>query len=150
MLVYERLGHSVMDKTLRCIREYTKDDLKDMETIRIICNNYCAQYLQITKSGWKFLIEYYGYEKLYEIDKSCDFGFYHWYGSENSDNSFEAYKKWIGKMIENYPSVPDSVHIDHRPESIARSALRVGKTIEEIAELFELPLDYVQKIKEQI
>ena len=53
-------------------------------------------------------------------------------------------------MIENYPSVPNSVHIAHRPESIARSALRVGKTIEEVAELFELPLDYVQKIKEQI
>ncbi len=150
MLVYERLEHSLMDKTLSCIREYTKDDLTNAETIRIICNNYCAQYLQITKSGWKFLIEYYGYEKLYEIDKSCNSGFYHWYGSENSDNSFEAYKKWISERIENYRNVPDRVHIDHRPESIARSALCVGKTIEEVAELFELPLDYVQKIKEQI
>ncbi len=53
-------------------------------------------------------------------------------------------------MMENYPNVPDSVYIDHRPESIARSALKVGKTIEEVAELFELPIDYVQKMKERI
>ncbi|MBE6850771.1 MAG: hypothetical protein E7504_03385 [Ruminococcus sp.] len=32
--------------------------------------DYC-QILEayITKKGWAFLIEYYGYEKLYEIDK---------------------------------------------------------------------------------
>ncbi len=46
--------------------------------------------------------------------------------------------------IKEYPNVPDFVYVSDRPENIARNALGVGKTVEEVAELFEMPLEYVQ------
>jgi len=50
-------------------REYTRDELMKPEIVEELFD-YC-QILEayITKKGWAFLIEYYGYEKLYEIDK---------------------------------------------------------------------------------
>jgi len=50
-------------------REYIKDDLMKPEVVEELFD-YC-QILEayITKKGWEFLIDYYGYEKLYEIDK---------------------------------------------------------------------------------
>ena len=50
-------------------REYIKDDLMKLEVVEELFD-YC-QILEayITKKGWEFLIDYYGYEKLYEIDK---------------------------------------------------------------------------------
>lgn len=50
-------------------REYTRDELIKPEIVEELFD-YC-QILEayITKKGWAFLIEYYGYEKLYEIDK---------------------------------------------------------------------------------
>ncbi|MGN0684162.1 MAG: hypothetical protein ACI4JY_10845 [Oscillospiraceae bacterium] len=144
MLAYYRLGHSLMDKNLSNIVEFTEDDMIDLEKVRIICNRYCGYDIHITKSGWDFLIEHYGYEGLYEIDKSSKFGFYHRYLSEHSDNSLEAFIKWISDRIESYPKVPDSVYKADTPESIARSALQVGKTAEEVANLFEIPLANVR------
>ncbi len=144
MLAYRRLEFSLMDKNLSNIEEYTENDLADPETIKIICNMYCAYIIHITKTGWNFMIEHYGYEGLYEIDKSCDHGFYSWH--RDSDNSFEAYKKWITDMIEGYPKVPDYIYKADTPEVIARTALQVGKTAEEVAKLFEMPLDYVRSL----
>lgn len=145
VLAYRRLGHSLMDINLHNIKEYTEKDITDPETIRMICNMYCAHGIHITKTGWNFLIEHYGYEGLYKIDKSCSFGFCSWY--EHSDNSLEAYKKWIKDMIESYPKVPDYVYKADTPEGIAKSALRVGKTAEAVAELFEMPLDFVRSLQ---
>ncbi len=150
VLAYYRLGHSLMDKNLSNIVEFTEDDMIDLEKARIICNRYCGYDIHITKSGWDFLIEHYGFEGLYEIDKSCNFGFYHWHLSEHSDNRLEAYKKWISDMIESYPKVPDSVYKADTPESIARSALQVGKTAEEVANLFEIPLANVQLWEKEV
>ena len=90
------------------------------------------------------MIEHYGYEGLYEIDKSCDHGFCSWY--KDSDNSFAAYKNWINEMTESYPKVPDSVYKADTPQGIAELALKAGKTAEEVAELFEMPLDYVKSL----
>ena len=144
MLAYRRLPFSLMDKNMSNIVEYTENDLEDPETIKEICNMYCAYLIHITKTGWKFLIEHYGHEGLYEIDKSCDHGFYFWH--EDSDNSFEAYKKWINDMIESYPKVPDNVYKADTPQGIAELALKVGKTAEEVEELFEMPFDYVRSL----
>ena len=90
------------------------------------------------------MTEHYGYEGLYEIDKSCDHGFYRW--NEDSDNSFEAYKNWINNMIESYPKVPEHVYKADTPQGIAESALKAGKTAEEVAKLFEMSLDYVRSL----
>lgn len=145
VLAYRRKTFSLMDITLSNIVEYTKNDIEDPETLGEICNMYCSYSIHITKTGWKIMIEHYGYEGLYEIDKSCDHGFYSWY--RDSDNSFEAYKKWIKDMIESYPKVPDDIYKADTPEGIARAALQVGKTAEEVAELFEMPLDFVQSLQ---
>lgn len=127
MLAYYRLGHSLMDKNLSNIVEFTEDDMIDLEKARIICNRYCGYDIHITKSGWDFLIEHYGFEGLYEIDKSCNFGFYHWHLSEHSDNRLEAYKKWISDMIESYPKVPDSVYKADTPESLQGLLYRLAR-----------------------
>lgn len=51
------------------IREYTEEDLKNPKTVEELFD-YC-QILEayITKKGWEFLINHYGYEELYEIDR---------------------------------------------------------------------------------
>ena len=61
--------------------------------------DYC-QILEgyITKSGWKFLIEYYGYERLLEIDKRSG-----WL-SERTECNLGEYIKWIQYEIESYPN----------------------------------------------
>lgn len=150
MLVYRRLGHSMTDSKLHNIKEYTKEDLMDPEKIKMLCRMYCAYDIHITKSGWKFLIEYYGYEGLYEIDKSCGFGFYSWNFSEHKDNSLEEYIKWINGRIESYPEVPDFVYKADTPEGIARDALAVGKTAEEVMELFEMSFEYVRELDKEV
>lgn len=59
-------------------KEYTKDELMDPSVLEKIFD-YC-QILEayISKSGWEFLIQHYGYEKLYEIDKKSD-----WFDAES-------------------------------------------------------------------
>lgn len=49
--------------------EYTGEQLMEPETVKKLFD-YC-QILEayITKKGWAFLTDHYGYEKLYEIDK---------------------------------------------------------------------------------
>ncbi len=68
MLAYRRLGHSIMDKTLNNIEEYTKEDLMDSKKGKMIFRMYYFYEVHMTKSGWQFLIDYHGYEGLHEID----------------------------------------------------------------------------------
>ena len=57
--------------------EYLRDDLADPNTV-IRVFDYCQILLaSITKAGWEFLVDHYGYEKLFELDrisawKNCD------------------------------------------------------------------------------
>lgn len=50
-------------------KEYTKEDLSDISEVEKLFD-YC-QILEayITKSGWDYLIQRYGYEGLYNIDQ---------------------------------------------------------------------------------
>lgn len=75
-------------------REYTKEELMNPDTVEEIFD-YC-QILEayVTKEGWKFLIDYYGYEKLYEIDRKSG-----WL-SERSDDSLEEYIEWVKYEIQ--------------------------------------------------
>ena len=58
-------------------REYYRNDFVDSNTV-IEIFDYCQILLaHITKSGWKFLVEHYGYEKLYALNNksgwiNCD------------------------------------------------------------------------------
>ena len=68
------------------LQEYTEEELKDPKNVESLFD-YC-QILEayITKQGWTFLIDYYGYEKLYEIDEKSG-----WHFAE----SLEDYKEWV-------------------------------------------------------
>lgn len=71
--------------------EYTKEDLMNPSKVEELFD-YC-QILEayITKSGWDFLIEFYGYEKLYDIDKKSG-----WFDAE----SLEEFKLYVQAKIE--------------------------------------------------
>ena len=50
-------------------KNYYEEDLKDEKTVEELFD-YCGiQDGFIKPAGWKFLSEYYGYEKLYEINE---------------------------------------------------------------------------------
>ena len=72
--------------------EYTRTDLMDTDKVGELFN-YC-QILEayITKSGWDFLINYYGYDGLYDIDKKSG-----WFDAEN----LEEFKLCIDGQIES-------------------------------------------------
>lgn len=71
-------------------REYTKDELMNPDTVQELFD-YC-QILEayITKQGWQFLIDYYGYEKLYEIDRKSG-----WLSECSDSDSLEEYIEWV-------------------------------------------------------
>lgn len=54
------------------IQEYTKEDLMNVAKVEELFD-YC-QILEayITKSGWDFLIQQYGWEGLYQINQKSD------------------------------------------------------------------------------
>ena len=72
------------------VREYTAEELKDPETVEELFD-YC-QILEagITRSGWRFLIGYYGYDKLHEIDKRSG-----WLSDKSRDDTLEEYIEWV-------------------------------------------------------
>ncbi len=78
-------------------KEYTKQDLMNPQKVEELFD-YC-QILEgyITRRGWEFLIEYYGYKRLLEIDKRSG-----WL-SERTDCSLEKYIEWVEYEIESYP-----------------------------------------------
>lgn len=71
------------------VKEYSKEDLMDPKKVEELFD-YC-QILEayITKVGWQFLIEHYGYEKLFEIDKRSG-----WL-SDRTENTLEEYIEWV-------------------------------------------------------
>ena len=74
----------------RDVREYTKEDLLKPEKVEELFD-YC-QILEayITKTGWQFLIESYGYDKLYEIDKRSG-----WLSDRSTESNLEEYIEQI-------------------------------------------------------
>ena len=66
------------------VTEYRKKDMQDPDIVKQLFD-YC-QILEghITYSGWLFLIKYYGYEKLHEIDKMSK-----WFDSESLEEFIE-------------------------------------------------------------
>ena len=63
-----------------------KEDLLKPEKVEELFD-YC-QILEayITKTGWQFLIESYGYDKLYEIDKRSG-----WLSDQSTESNLEEY-----------------------------------------------------------
>lgn len=49
----------------------------------------------ITKSGWEFLIKFYGYEKLYEIDRKSG-----WHEGQEDPYNLDEYVKWVEYEME--------------------------------------------------
>lgn len=76
-------------------REYTKEQLEDVQTVKELFD-YC-QILgaYITRSGWDFLVDYYGYEKLYEIDKKSGWHF------DETDSDLNEYIDCVKYEMEN-------------------------------------------------
>lgn len=72
------------------VLEYTKEQLMNPKIVEELFD-YC-QILEayITKKGWFFLIDYYGYERLYEIDKASG-----WIDAD----TLEEYKEWVKYKI---------------------------------------------------
>lgn len=72
-------------------KEYTKEDLSDISEVEKLFD-YC-QILEayITKSGWDYLIQRYGYEGLYNIDQKSG-----WFNAE----SLEELKQCVNAEIE--------------------------------------------------
>lgn len=73
------------------IKEYSREDLMKSTKVEELFD-YC-QILEayITNAGWEFLIQFYGYQRLYEIDKKSG-----WLTErgENPDD-IEEYIKWV-------------------------------------------------------
>lgn len=71
----------------RNIKEYTKEDLIDPDKVKELFD-YC-QILEgyITKSGWDFLINHYGYKKLYEINHKSG-----WLDADSLDDFISSVK----------------------------------------------------------
>ena len=72
-------------------KEYSKEDLSKVSKVEELFD-YC-QILEayITKSGWDYLIQYYGYEGLYDIDRKSG-----WFDAD----SLEEFKQCIDAEIE--------------------------------------------------
>ena len=70
---------------------YFKSDLMDEKSVEILFD-YC-QIMEaiIFKVGWEFLIEFYGYEKLYEINERSG-----WFWAENMDEFLEYVEMNMG------------------------------------------------------
>ena len=48
---------------------YFEDDLNNEDTVEILFDYCSLWYAIIYKEGWEFLIGYYGYQKLFEINE---------------------------------------------------------------------------------
>lgn len=75
-------------------REYTETDLQNPANV-VELFGYCVILEgMITKAGWRFLIETYGYERLYEMDKEALW---------NDSDTIEEYIEWVMYEIEISP-----------------------------------------------
>jgi len=70
-------------------REYFKDDFTNPNTV-VEVFDYCQILLAyITKAGWKFLVDHYGYEKMFELNITSG-----WIDC----NSLSEYKAAVGSL----------------------------------------------------
>ena len=78
--------------------EYTKEDLMNPSKVEELFD-YC-QILEayISKSGWGFLVQYYGYEKLYKINKKSG-----WLDAETLEDfkSYVDYEMKCAKVFDD-------------------------------------------------
>ena len=74
--------------------EYTETDLRNPDVV-VELFGYCG-ILEglITKAGWRFLVEEYEYERLYEMDKEAIW---------NDSDTIEEYIDWVLHEIETSP-----------------------------------------------
>ncbi len=71
---------------LEAKEEYWESDLDTEEKVEILFDYAQILEVGITKKGWNYLIERYGYETLFKIDKKSG-----WIDSE----SLEEFKSWV-------------------------------------------------------
>ena len=77
-------------------KAYYKEDLMNPQTVEELFDYCQILYADITKSGWEFLIEYYGFQGLYEIDQKS--GWLTDCGTEVM--SLEEYIQWVKDMLD--------------------------------------------------
>ena len=75
-------------ETGNTIKDYYEDDLKEEKIVEELFDYAQILLAYIEYEGWKFLIDQYGYEKLYEIDKKSG-----WL-TDKSDN-LQDYIEWV-------------------------------------------------------
>lgn len=75
-------------ETGKTIKDYYEEDLNEEKTVEELFDYAQILLAYIEYDGWKYLINKYGYEKLYEIDKRSG-----WL-SDNSDN-LQEYIEWV-------------------------------------------------------
>lgn len=66
--------------------KYWECDLDNEKKVEILFDYAQILEVQITNRGWEYLIKRYGFNKLFEIDKSSG-----WFDCEN----IEEYKSWV-------------------------------------------------------
>ena len=81
--------------TLENCKEYGKEDLMNPQNVEELFDYCQILYADITKSGREFLIEYYGFQGLYEIDKKSG-----WLTDWETEMSLEEYIQWVKHMLE--------------------------------------------------
>lgn len=75
----------------RNVREYTEAELKNPAIVEEVFDYCQIREAQITEAGWAFLIQHYGYEKLFEIDKRSG-----WLSDRcNNTGDITEYIEWV-------------------------------------------------------
>lgn len=75
---------------------FTADDLSVPGNVEMLFNYMQIWLAAISKEGWEFLIQQYGYEKLFEINIKSD-----WIDCEELDEFIEALEYEIEILLPN-------------------------------------------------
>lgn len=70
---------------------YYKSDLVDEKNVEILFDYCQIGQAIINKAGWEFLIDFYGYEKLFEINERSG-----WFWADDMDDFLEYIKMYMG------------------------------------------------------
>ena len=74
--------------------EYWEEDLSDEAAVYDLFVSCSQMDTYLTKSGWEYLIDNFGYETLYDLDKQAGY---------LDCESVEQYEEWVGYEIEDAP-----------------------------------------------
>ena len=77
-------------------REYTKEELMNPEKVEELFSYCSILQAYIKAAGWRFLIDYYGYEKLFEIDKRSL-----WIDEDTLEEYIESVEVMISEQAEH-------------------------------------------------